>query len=169
MSDESEDAAENDADDITDVDAVSTAQTASLARVFDGRETAWLLLYRVNFELASTLGRDFELGHSYLLAVADADTESEQWQSLARAWDQAIYPQLQERFANCPDELLRLLRSDRQGGAQPRGYLITRRGDPASATHTARGRTVVNVPSLELASRNRLDQVIITLRRLAGV
>lgn len=134
-------------------------------------ETAYLLLYRTNYELASTLGTDFELGHTYVMDVGKTGSEKDGFEVLARAWDQAIYPQLRERFANRPEELSRLLRLDRRSLPSPSRYLfkVRQRPSTASATTPAPGaRDVLNVPSLEEAARENPGEVAFTLRYLAG-
>jgi DNA polymerase III delta prime subunit len=129
-------------------------------------EVAWLLLYRLNYDIASTLGTDFELGHAYVMGVADGDDEDEKFRILARAWDQAIYPQLQERYINRPDELQRILRLDKRH-APPSQYLFSKRQAPRGATTPPSGaRYIPHVPTLEDAP---IGQVRVTLRYLAGL
>jgi len=138
-----------------------------LALAFVGAaEVAWLLLYRLNYDIASTLGTDFELGHAYVMGVAKGADEEEKFRILARAWDQAIYPQLQERYINRPDELQRMLRLDKRHTPPPQ-YLFGKRQAPRGATTPASGaRYVPHVPTLEDAP---IDQVRVTLRYLAGL
>lgn len=134
-------------------------------------ETAYLLLYRINYELASTLGTDFELGHTYVMDVGKAGSEEDGFEVLARAWDQAIYPQLRERFANRPEELSRLLRLDRRSMLSPSRYLFKVRPRPSAsgaAIPAPGARSVLDVPSLEEAARENPDDVAFTLRYLAG-
>jgi DNA polymerase III delta prime subunit len=131
-------------------------------------ETAWLLLYRLNYELASTLGPDFELGHAYLRDVARAEGEDARFRTLARVWDQAVYPQLQERFVNRPEELLRLLRADPGSRPFPARYLFQPRPRPEGVKNGRGAREVLEAASLEEAWQDRPDDVKETLRHLAG-
>lgn len=73
-------------------------------------ECSWLLFDRINQFLSTTLGPDFEIGHTYFFDVAEAQDENTGFSSLAIIWDRFIYPQLQERFVVRPEELLTLLR-----------------------------------------------------------
>jgi MoxR-like ATPase len=129
-------------------------------------EVAWLLLYRLNYDIASTLGTDFELGHTYVMGVAAGADEDEKFRILSRAWDQAIYPQLQERFVNRPDELQRILRLDKRH-TPPSKYLFSKRQAPRGSTALSSGaRYIPHIPTLEDAP---IDQVRVTLRYLAGL
>lgn len=132
------------------------------------REIAWLLLYKLNYELALMLGKDFEIGHAYLLGVASAATEAERLVALARAWDQAIWPQLQERFVNRPDELLRLLRMER-GATLPDKFLFVHRQRPQGSNAPPGGRDVLDLVSLEEYVKEDQDSVFVTLKHLAGI
>ena len=98
------------ADDDTDTEL--TSEDAELT----APETAWLLLRRLNDNIASVLGSDFELGHSYLLGAMT-------FREIAARWDFSILPQLQERFQSRPDDLAELLKVD-SGMA---GYPFVRR------------------------------------------
>jgi DNA polymerase III delta prime subunit len=129
-------------------------------------EVSWLLLYRLNYELASIFGQDFELGHTYILPVAKGSTEDERYRILASIWDQALYPQLQERFISRPDELARLLRMDRGRGKSPRGFLFVSRVRPSTfVPGMTTSRDVIDVPPIANAS---LDDIKVTLKFLAG-
>jgi hypothetical protein len=97
--------------------------------------------------------------------VSDEANETYKFIALARAWDQAIYPQLQERFINRPDELLRILRLDQP----PAEYLFSKRVGPGGTTRPARVRDIPVVVSLEESATDSLPQVILTLRYLAGL
>lgn len=143
--------------------AVSAPPTTSIGST--ASEVAWLLLYRLNYEIALTLGADFELGHAYVMKVAKEESEDEKFRALARAWDQAIYPQLQERFINRPDELLRILRLDQP----PNEYLFSKRLRPSSSARPSRVRDIPVVVSLEESAISRLNHVKLTLRHLAGL
>lgn len=82
-------------------------------------ETAWALLHRLNYVLATGLGPEFELGHTFFMSVKGGGDEQEQFLRLATAWDESIFPQLQERFIAREEELLRILKADQP---TPSGY-----------------------------------------------
>ena len=149
-----------------EVDSPAASTTPQDTVAITASHVAWLLLYRMNYEIAVTLGPDFELGHTYIMRVAKEADEYGKFTSLARAWDQAIYPQLQERFINRPDELLRILRLDQQ---TPAGYLFSKRDRPAIFTRSMRVRDIPAVVSLAEASTDHLDRVVLTLKHLAGL
>ncbi|MFP7572320.1 AAA family ATPase [Marivita sp. S2033] len=81
--------------------------------------TAYLLLDRLNVAIASDLGPEFELGHGLLTPIRTSkfdDTGTEipieekfAWRSLAKAWDDVLFPQLEDRYSGRPDQLLELL------------------------------------------------------------
>lgn len=76
-------------------------------------ETAYLLLDRLNLAIAADLGPEFELGHGFLTQLTTTDlSENVIWQDLAKAWDEAIYPQLEDRYSGRPEQLIELLRVD---------------------------------------------------------
>lgn len=117
--------------------------------------TGYLLLDRLNSAIASDLGSEFELGHGLLTSVIANranDTlqpieEDDVWRSLASAWDDVLYPQLEDRYSGRPEQLLELLRVDT---APPVGdYAWTLRtylGNPISA----RSLTPVRVSELDI-------------------
>lgn len=88
-------------------------------------EAAWLLLARLNHAIATSLGPEFELGHTYLRDVSSGTDEDDRFRLLATAWDRALYPQLVDRFVGRPAELLRLLKVDAE--ERPSGYLFLQR------------------------------------------
>ncbi len=76
-------------------------------------ETAYLLLDHLNIAIAADLGPEFELGHGLLTQLATSQTsENDIWQDLAKAWDEVIYPQLEDRYSGRPEQLIELLRVD---------------------------------------------------------
>lgn len=84
-------------------------------------ETGYLLLDRLNVAIASDLGPEFELGHGLLtpvLALKSADgttqpvEEKDAWRSLAKAWDDVLFPQLEDRYSGRPEQLMDLLHVD---------------------------------------------------------
>lgn len=143
------------------------SETDEGSSVLSASETAWLLLYRLNYELAATLGADFELGHTYMWSLTESDKELERFIRLAQIWDRALYPQLRERFANRPEEMIRLLCMD---GNNPPPLFKRRAVPPGSSGSVMPGQQVViEIPSLEYAFRAGKDNdVQATLRRLAG-
>lgn len=94
-------------------------------------EIAWLLLYRLNYNLSVLMGKDFELGQSYLYSIKNKVDENEKYNELAKIWDKFIYPQILERFANRPDEVLHILRIDTFSPIRPTGdYLFEQKKKP---------------------------------------
>lgn len=159
-----------DADEQEDGDEAEGVPPDAPARELSAGETAFLLLYRLNYDLATLLGPDFELGHAYLRPVARAQEDGEvaAFRALARVWDQALYPQLRERLANRPAELLHMLRLDRQG-AGPARYIIRVRAKSAGVSQVgASARPPLEVPSFEAAAQQQYADVVFSLRYLAG-
>lgn len=82
--------------------------------------TGYFLLDRLNIAIASDLGPEFELGHGLLTPVlasrrvADGTTqlieEKEAWLSLAKTWDDVLFPQLEDRYSGRSEQLIDLLR-----------------------------------------------------------
>ena len=82
-------------------------------------ETAYLLLDRLNATIASDLGPEFELGHGLLTPVraTEIDDSGAQipieekfvWHSLAKTWDDVLFPQLEDRYSGRPEQLMELL------------------------------------------------------------
>lgn len=105
-------------------------------------ETGYILLDRLNVAIASDLGAEFELGHGFLTPVlanksaADGTKqpldESDAWRSLAKSWDDVLFPQLEDRYSGRPEQLIDLLRVDNAPPA----------GDYAWKLRTALGGTV---------------------------
>jgi len=76
-------------------------------------EAAYLLLDRLNLAIAADLGPEFELGHGLLTQLTTSNsTENVIWKALAKAWDEVIYPQLEDRYSGRPEQLIELLRVD---------------------------------------------------------
>ncbi len=85
-------------------------------------ETGYLILDRLNVTIAADLGPEFELGHGLLTplsatkSVADGTTqpveEKDAWRSLAKTWDDILFPQLEDRYSGRPDQLMDLLHVD---------------------------------------------------------
>lgn len=107
-------------------------------------ETGYLLLDRLNVTIASDLGPEFELGHGLLTPILapragisgsiPPDAENETWQSLAKIWDDVIYPQLEDRYSGRPEQLMDLLRVE--NSLPPGNY--------AWVLRTARGNNLVS-------------------------
>jgi 5-methylcytosine-specific restriction protein B len=85
-------------------------------------ETGYLLLDRLNVAIASELGPEFELGHGLLtpvvasMRIAVGTTQSvgerDAWRSLAKTWDDVLFPQLEDRYSGRPEQLMDLLHVD---------------------------------------------------------
>lgn len=120
-------------------------------------ETGYLLLDRLNVAIASDLGTEFELGHGLLTPVLAKNTsaggteerveEKAAWRSLAKTWDDVLFPQLEDRYSGRPEQLMDLLHVDTPPSV----------GDYAWILRTAKGGTVesrtlapVRVSELEL-------------------
>jgi 5-methylcytosine-specific restriction protein B len=76
-------------------------------------ETAYLLLDRLNLAIAADLGPEFEIGHGFLTNLTTSHTsENDIWQDFAKAWDEIIYPQLEDKYSGRLEQLIELLRAD---------------------------------------------------------
>lgn len=126
------------------------------------RECAILILAQLNFQLATTLGPDFEIGHTYMLPVGRTESDEEGFRRLAIVWDQAIMPQLHERFLTRQEELLRILRVDE---AEPEGYAFHQRS--GLFNREAGDRPTLQPVSLEALAESNMDSVRRTFRYLA--
>lgn len=88
----------------------------------DPFQTAYLLLDRLNVVIASDLGSEFELGHGLLTPILATEVavdgsehpvgERDAWRSLAKTWDDVLFPQLEDRYSGRPEQLLDLLNVD---------------------------------------------------------
>ncbi|HHC7404916.1 TPA: AAA family ATPase [Vibrio parahaemolyticus] len=84
--------------------------------------TAYLILDRLNVVIASDLGSEFELGHGLFTSILASKVleaggmqpleEHEVWFSLAKVWDDVIFPQLEDRYSGRPEQMIELLRAD---------------------------------------------------------
>ena len=72
-------------------------------------QTAYHLLRRVNQFVRHTVGRDAQFGHGYLADVWKAADGQQRWDALSKAWDHAIFPQLEEFFRARTDTLTALV------------------------------------------------------------
>lgn len=119
--------------------------------------TGYLLLDRLNVAIASDLGSEFELGHGLLTSMIANQAprgeplkpieENDAWMSLAGAWDDVLYPQLEDRYSGRPEQLIELLRV---GTAPPTGdYAWTLRTSIGNSIVT-RTLTPVRVSELEI-------------------
>jgi 5-methylcytosine-specific restriction protein B len=75
----------------------------------DPYTTTILLLDRINAYIASELGTEFELGHGLVMSAA-AETAAGRWTRLSSIWDDVLFPQLEDRFAGRPEQLVELLK-----------------------------------------------------------
>ncbi|WP_144589470.1 AAA family ATPase [Brevibacterium casei] len=85
-------------------------------------EAGYLLLDRLNVAIASDLGPEFELGHGLLTPISATATaadrsvqsvdEKDAWRDLAKAWDDVLFPQLEDRYSGRPEQLIDLLHVD---------------------------------------------------------
>jgi len=148
---------------------ITSADTTAIADI-KAEEIAWLLLYRLNYNFAVLMGKDFEIGHSYLYALSSMHTDQDKYLELAKIWDNSIYPQLQERFSNRADEVLRILRLGTNTQATPSAdYLYTQKKRPLASEGNAKTSPwTLNEVSLEKEFIVNSDRVIYTLKFLAG-
>ncbi|MFN8077601.1 MAG: AAA family ATPase [Kineosporiaceae bacterium] len=120
-------------------------------------ETAYLILDRLNVAVASDLGSEFELGHGLLTPVlatkpsADGSSqpleETEAWRSLAKTWDDVLFPQLEDRYSGRPEQLMDLLRVDT---APPAGEYAWRLRTSRGGTVESRALAPVRVSELTI-------------------
>jgi len=102
-------------------------------------EAAVLLLDQLNLAIADDLGTEFELGHGLLTPIRRTNeqgaefSESEIWRSLAKVWDDVVFPQLEDRYSGRPDQLMQLLKVEEPA---PGGYAWTLRKSHGGAVST---------------------------------
>ena len=120
-------------------------------------QTAYLLLDRLNVTIASELGSEFELGHGLVTPVvatheaADGTMqpveEKQAWRSLAKTWDDVLFPQLEDRYSGRPEQLMDLLHVD---SAPPAGDFAWRLRTAKSGTVEARTLAPTRVSELDI-------------------
>jgi len=149
---------------------ITASNTAALA-VIKAEEVAWLLLYRLNYELSILMGKDFELGQSYLYTIRKGRDDNERYNELAKIWDKSIYPQIQERFSNRADEVLRILRLGTYSTETPTDdYLFMQKKKPlADERNRAESPWTLKEVSLEKEFKTYPGKVKYTLKFLAGL
>ena len=126
-------------------------------------ECAVLILDRLNYQLATTLGADFEIGHTYLMSVRHDAGDDDGFRQLATIWDQGIMPQLQERFLTRQDELIRILGI---GDDVPEGYAFRRR--EALFGQAGGDRPAIEAVSLGRLAEEDIARVRVTFRHMAS-
>lgn len=104
-----------------DVTTIPTPSDSNLEEL-DSFRTAYLLLDRLNVVIASDLGSEFELGHGLLTPISATEkgtdgaekpvAEQDSWRSLAKTWDDVLFPQLEDRYSGRPEQLMDLLHVD---------------------------------------------------------
>lgn len=129
-------------------------------------KVAWLLLYRLNYELALLMGRDYELGQSYLYGLQGNLNQDEKYKILAKIWDNLIFPQIQERFSNRSEEILRILRLNAGPSTQ---YLYQQKPKPLSNMHESESPWTLNPVIFSKEFAINPDKVKYSLRFLAGL
>lgn len=118
-------------------------------------QTGYLLLDRLNVVIASDLGSEFELGHGLLMPISTVATsedgtqhsltEDEIWLRLAKAWDDVLFPQLEDRYSGRPEQMLELLHVD---SPPPVGDFAWKLRHSKSGTIEARALAPVRVSEL---------------------
>lgn len=114
-------------------------------------ETALMLLDRINVFIATEIGAEFELGHGLLMPVRDEDEET-RWMNLAKAWDDVVFPQIEDRFSGRPEELIALLKVESPPGELEYAFSF-RRGLGGQSQGRAIGR--VKLSDIESDVRKR--------------
>ncbi|MFA6192995.1 MAG: AAA family ATPase [Sulfurimonas sp.] len=133
-------------------------------------EVAWLLLYRINYELSLLMGRDYELGQSYLYSLQTIHNQDEKYKILAKIWDNLIFPQIQERFSNRSEEILRILRLNAMSPIRPTDqYLYKQKLKPLSNTHISQSPWTLNTVMFSKEFSANPENVKYSLRFLAGL
>lgn len=128
----------------------STARDAE----FTAHEVALQLFDFLNVHIANDLGPEFELGHGLFLGISDvpqdtnlSSSDDASWISLARVWDDVLFPQLEDRYAGRPEALIQLLRVTEFAGID---YLWALRSVPSQQSNIrALERTKVVEASVE--------------------
>jgi 5-methylcytosine-specific restriction protein B len=102
--------------------AAISALTDSNWETLSPFETGYLILDRLNVAIASYLGPEFELGHGLLMPILATKTEADgttqaveenvAWSSLAKTWDDVLFPQLEDRYSGRPEQMIDLLHAD---------------------------------------------------------
>lgn len=120
-------------------------------------ESGYLLLDRINTVIASDLGPEFELGHGLLMPVEagasasdgaqQARLEGDAWRSIAKTWDEVLFPQLEDRYSGRPEQLMELLHVDSPPPAG--GYAWTLRTAKSGAA-SSRALAPVRVSDLDV-------------------
>jgi 5-methylcytosine-specific restriction protein B len=128
----------------------------------DPLQTAYLLLDRLNLVIASDLGSEFELGHGLLTpitAAAEADDgsrepieEADAWRSLAKTWDDVLFPQLEDRYSGRPEQLIELLHVDMAPSTGEYAWTLRR---PKSGSTEVRALAPVRTSELPLDTIRR--------------
>lgn len=120
-------------------------------------EVGYFLLDRLNIAIASDLGPEFELGHGLLTPVRATEIdgsgtevsveEKVAWRSLAKAWDDVLFPQLEDRYSGRPEQLMELLRVDTP---PPTGNFAWLLRSTKGGARTARTLAPVRVSDLDI-------------------
>ena len=126
-------------------------------------ECGVLILDRLNFQLATTLGPDFEMGHTYYMPLSQSADDDDGFRRLAQIWDRGIMPQLQERFLTRQEELIRILRVDDE---VPDGYAFRRR--VGMFGQSGGDRAVLQSVSMVSLAEQDVDRVRVTFRYMAS-
>lgn len=124
-------------------------------------EVAILVLDRLNAQIAEDFGPEFELGHGLLMSIEPAVPDErgevpktqldEAWKQLAHAWDEVLFPQLEDRYSSRPEQLLDLLHVD---SPAPGEYAWRPRESLSGHTSRALQQVEVNALSLETIKRS---------------
>lgn len=120
-------------------------------------ETCYHLLDRLNVAIATDLGPEFELGHGLLTSVLHKKAaaggniqpvaEEDAWRSLAKVWDDVLFPQLEDRYSGRPEQLMDLLHVD---SAPPASDYAWKLRTPMGGTVPARTLAPARVSELNI-------------------
>lgn len=120
-------------------------------------QTGYLLLDRLNVTIASDLAPEFELGHGLLTPLLANKTapdgttpaveEKDAWRTLAKTWDDVLFPQLEDRYSGRPEQLMDLLHVD---NAPPAGDYAWKLRTSMGGTIAARTLAPVRVSELDI-------------------
>lgn len=121
-------------------------------------QVAYRMLDRLNLVIAADLGSEFELGHGLLMPISskgEPQDEDRVWFRIAKAWDDVLFPQLEDRYSGRPEQLMDLLRVNSPPGGAEFAWSLRTRSDGAFG---ARALAPVRVSDLDVDTIRRSFQ-----------
>jgi hypothetical protein len=94
-----------------DVDLTTIQADAAAWESLTAHQTAILVLDQLNSVISADFGPEFELGHGLLMSAVTKDAK-DPWLAVATAWDDVLYPQLEDRYAGNSSRLMEVLKVD---------------------------------------------------------